>query len=205
MASDAQWQEILNRSITGMETLEPILRLRFSTTFDPRGTNPLHNPLQGQLGHVILSSGGDGNRKGVFVNLKGRGIPGDNATYQVSLQQVGTTYLTYRSRTLNGSSNPAWSGTNLPVRTWSLPPRGAFFDMALNQSDLAAFDLSDSQLPKQSAFDERSPYCDQWILTIDGSAPFSPNWELLVYYLHLIKDIRIGMTIQGFDPNQTNP
>jgi hypothetical protein len=204
-ASDAQWLEILNDSITGMETLEPVLRLRFTTSFDPRGTNPLHNPLQGQLGHVILSSGGDGNRKGVFVNLKGRQIPGDNATYQVSLQQVGTTYLTYRSRTFNGSPNPAWSGTNLPVRTWSLPPRGAFFDMALNEDDLGAFDLSDAQLPKQSAFDERSPYCDQWVLTIDGSDFGSPNWELLVYYLDKIKDIRLGMTIQGFDPNQTNP
>jgi hypothetical protein len=205
-ASDAQWLEILNKSITGLDDLRPILRLRFSTTFDPRGTNPLHNALQGQLGHVILSSGGNDNRKGVFVNLKGRNIPGDNATYQVSLQQVGTTYLTHRSRILfNGSPNPAWSGTNLPVRTWSLPPAGAFFDMALNQSDSAAFDLSDSQLPKQSAFDERSPYCDQWILTIDGSTPFSPNWDLLFYHRHLIKDIRIGMTIQGFDPNQTNP
>jgi hypothetical protein len=77
--------------------------------------------------------------------------------------------------------------------------------MALNEDDLGAFDLSDAQLPKQSAFDERSPYCDQWVLTIDGSDFGSPNWELLVYYLDKIKDIRLGMTIQGFDPNQTNP
>lgn len=204
-ASDAQWLEILNSSITGLETFEPVLRLRFSTSFDPRGTNPLHNSLQGQLGHVILTSGNFGSGKGVFVNLKGRGIPGDNATYQVSLEQVGTTYLTYRSRTLNGSSNPAWSGTNLPVRIWNLPSRGAFFDMALNEDDLGAFDLSEGQLPTQPAFDERSPYCDQWILTIDGSNFGSPNWELLVYYLDRIKDIRLGMTIQGFDPNETNP
>lgn len=188
-ASDSQWLDILKGAITGAAQGQPVLELRFSTSFDPLGNNPLHNSLQDQLGHVILSTGG---RKGVFVNIKGSSLPQRN--YSLKLQQIGTTYITYRAR----SESSAWSGTGLPVRIWSLPARRVSITPVINKDSNSVF--NDPNVQAVSGFDERSPYCDVWLLTIDGTTKGSPNNTLLTSDLAKIKDIQIGLTTQGFDP-----
>jgi hypothetical protein len=199
VASDAQWLQILQGRIRGLAEDKPVLTLSFSTSFDPRGNNPLHNDLKDQLGHVILSASG---RKGIFVNLRGSGLPLRN--YSIQLEQLGATYLTYRAR----SNNAAWEGTLFPVRTWTLPGRFASITAIINKdtninSPNNAF--IDNVVPQISGFDERSPYCDQWLLTIDGSTRLSPNYRLLMQDLTKLKDIQIGMTVEGFDPQRTTP
>jgi hypothetical protein len=194
-ASDAQWLGILNANLTGAAEGQPVLRVTFSTSFDPRGNNPMYTELADQFGHVILSTPSGGlNRKGVIINIKGRSIP--LRSYQTKLEQLGTTYLTYKER----NNESAWLGTKFPVRTWGLPSRGASITAVLNKDSFTAF--TDANIPAASGFDERSPYCDQWQLTIDGSSVGSPNWRLLTFDLGSITDIEVGMTIAGFDPQK---
>ncbi|RYD69192.1 MAG: hypothetical protein EOP84_28930 [Verrucomicrobiaceae bacterium] len=197
-ASDAQWLELLKQSTTGLSLSAPVLRLRFATSFDPRGNNPLYTELADQFGHVILSSSGGGRRKGIFVNIKGRGLPA--RSYSVKLEQSGVTYLPFKPRNDNG-----WRELGFPVRVWSLPPRSGSLTAVLNKDDdpgnpsSAFYDVS---VPAFTQFDERSPYADQWELTVDGAIPGSPNWRLLSEDLAKITDIRVGLTVQGFDPQK---